>query len=87
MSKNIQEIQHNNNNNHNTQSNNNNNNTKHNNNNNIRNNNVNTKGRIKKNYEILDICQNMSPLPTYYPSVDKNKFGQVLLFSTLPTYP
>ena len=27
-----------------------------------------------------------SPLPTLYPSTDKNKFRQVLLLSTLPTY-
>ena len=27
------------------------------------------------------------PLPTYKPSMDRKKFGQVLLLSTLPTYP
>ena len=47
-----------------------------------------SKERIKKKKttKFWTYVQIGSTLPPLYPSLDKNKFGQVLLMSTLPTY-
>ena len=45
-------------------------------------------GRVpKRTTKVGTYFQTGSTLPTYKPSMDKKKFGQVLLLSTLPTYP
>ena len=45
------------------------------------------KGPKKKTTKVRTYVQTGSTLPTYKPSMDKKKFGHVLLLSTLPTYP
>ena len=44
-------------------------------------------GSPKKITKVWTYVQTGLTLPTWHPSMDKNKFGQVLLLSTLPTYP